>query len=129
VLNARPKLTNCGPADSKGSATQQALNQLRDEGRLSPAQADVFVVPRPAEELFDLTNDNEQLLNVASLPLYQGKLKEMRTLLKNWQKDTGDTTPDDLTPDWYDRETGEILKTERKRGTMPGHILHDESDI
>lgn len=129
VLNARPDLTNCGPADSRGSATQQALNQLRDEGRLSPAQADVFVVPRPAEELFDLKNDNEQLLNVASLPLYQEKLKEMRTLLKNWQKDTGDTTPDDLTPDWFDRETGEILKKERKRRTMPGYTLHDESDI
>ena len=40
------------------------------------------------------------------MPEYQGKLKEMRRLLKNWQYNTGDSTPDDLTPDWFDRETG-----------------------
>ena len=120
VLNARPNLSNGGPADSKRSATQQALNALRDGGRLTAAQTDVFVIPRPAEELFNLKNDPQQLINVASLPEYQGKLEEMRNLLTNWQKDTGDTTPDDLTPDWYDRETGKALKIERKRGSMPG---------
>ncbi len=122
VLNARPNLSNCGPADSKGSATQHALNQLRDEGKLTPAQADVFVVPRPAEELFGLKNDDQQLLNIASVPSFQKKLNEMRDLLENWQKNMGDTTPDDLTPDWHDRETGKALKKERKRGTMPGTI-------
>jgi hypothetical protein len=90
--------------------------------KLTPAQADVFLAPRPAKELFDVRNDPQQLLNLASVPKYQEKLKEMRTLLKNWQKNTGDTTPDDLTPDWYDRETGKALDTVRRRGTMPGTI-------
>lgn len=120
VLNSRPWLTNCGPADSKGSPTQAALNNLRDEGKLTPAQADVFIVPRPAEELYDVKNDPEQLLNMASMPEYQEQLNEMRRLLNNWQFNTGDTTPDDLTPDWYDRETGKALKIEQHRGTMPG---------
>lgn len=122
VLNARPNLTNCGPADSKSSPTQRALNQVRDEGKLTPAQADVFITPRPAEELFDLRNDPEQFLNLASIPEYQEKLKEMRHRLKSWQYNTGDTTPDDLTPDWYNRETGEALKNDQKRGTMPGTV-------
>jgi arylsulfatase A-like enzyme len=131
VWNARPNLTNCGPADSKTSPTQHSLNRLRDEGKLTPAQADVFMVPRPAEELFDVKNDPRQLLNLASVPEYQEQLKEMRTLLKNWQYNTGDTTPEDLTPDWFDRETGEPLldqetgkqlRIEGKRGTMPGFI-------
>lgn len=120
VLNARPNLTNCGPADSKASPTQHALNQARDDGKLTPAQADVFMSPRPSEELFDVKNDPEQFLNLVSVPEYQEKLKEMRGLLKNWQVVTEDTTPNDLTPDWYDRETGGALKIERKRGTMPG---------
>ena len=120
VLNARPNLTNCGPADSKSSPTQHALNIVRDAGKLSPSQADVFVAPRPAEELFDVKNDPEQILNLASMPEYQEKLKEMKGLLKNWQINTGDTTSDALTPDWFDRETGKPLKIEQKRGTMPG---------
>jgi len=131
VLNSRPNLTNGGPADSKKSPTQLALNKVRDDGKLSPAQADVFVVPRPVEELFDVKNDPEQLLNIASIPEYQEKLKEMRNLLKAWQLNTYDSTPDKLTPDWYDRETGNPLKIEQIRGTMPGTdiIKHDSKSI
>ncbi|WP_201301067.1 sulfatase family protein [Sunxiuqinia indica] len=120
LFNARPNLSNCGPADSKSSPTQASLNELRDLGSLTPAQADIFVTPRPVEELFDLNLEKEQLLNVASLSRYHEKLVEMRALLKNWQNETGDTTPENLTPDWFDRETGERLKTEQIRGTMPG---------
>jgi hypothetical protein len=43
----------------------------------------------------------------------------MRALLKNWQKDTGDTTPVNFTPDGYDREKGKTLRKGRKRETMP----------
>jgi arylsulfatase A-like enzyme len=120
VLNARPNLPNGGPADSKVSPTQAALNEVRDKGQLTPAQADIFVVPRSSEELFDIKNDPLQLLNLASMPEYQQKLEEMRKLLKDWQLETGDSTPNDLTPDWYDRETGKALKIEQRRGMMPG---------
>ncbi len=120
VLNARPDLSNGGPADSKQSATQAALNQVRNQGHLTPAQADIFVTPRAAEELFDVRKDPDQLLNLASMPEYQQKLLEMRRILKNWQLNTGDSTPENLTPDWYDRETGEALNMERIRGEMPG---------
>ena len=123
LINARTNLTNGGPADSKSSATQHALNKIRDEGKLTQAQADIFISPRPAEELFNVKNDPEQFLNLASMPGFQEKLKEMRQLMKNWQHNTGDTTPNDLTPDWYDRETGEALKMVQKRGTMPGSLL------
>jgi hypothetical protein len=96
------------------------LNLVRDEGKLTPAQADIFIAPRPSEELFDVRNDPDQLLNLATLKRYRKELKKMRSLLKSWQSDTGDTTPVNLTPDWYDRETGEPLGNEQTRGTMPG---------
>lgn len=120
VLNSRPNFTNCGPADSKRSPTQYALNRVRDEGKLTAAQADIFTAPRPAEELFDVEKDPLQLINLASVPEYQEVLKKMRVLLNNWRMNTGDTTPENLTPDWYDRETGDALDIERVRGTMPG---------
>lgn len=120
VLNSRPNLTNCGPADSKNSPTQHSLNTVRNEGALTPAQVDIFVSPRPAEELFDVKNDPLQLVNLASLHGSKEKLKEMRLLLKAWQYNTGDSAPENLTRDWYDREAGKALKIERKRGTMPG---------
>jgi N-sulfoglucosamine sulfohydrolase len=73
LVNARPNLTNCGPADSKTSPTQASLNHLRDLGKSTVVQADVFIAPRPAEELFDVRNDPEQLLNLASVPQYKKK--------------------------------------------------------
>ena len=123
VLNSRPALSNPGPVDSKRSPTQHALNQLRDAGLLNAAQADVFVAPRPIEELYDVQSDPEQLANVVSLPQYAGALEEMRQLLTNWRVNTGDTTPAFLTPDWYDRETGDRLEIEQRRGEMPG-VIH-----
>lgn len=110
LINARPNLTNCGPADSKTSPAQASLNHLRDLGKLTAAQSDVFISPRPSEELFDVRNDPEQLLNLASVPQYQKKLEEMRGLLNKWRTETGDRTPEKLTPDKFNRETGEPLK-------------------
>ncbi len=124
LWNARSNLSNCGPADSKNSATQHALDRLKAEGKLTPAQADVFVVPRPEEELFDLSLEKQQLLNVASVEKYQDKLRALRNLVKKWMDETGDTTPENLTPDKFDRETGEALRKEIIRGTMPGTTGH-----
>jgi len=123
VLNSRPNLTNCGPADSKSSPTQHALNKLRDEGKLTPAQADIFIVPRPNEELFDLALEQDQLLNVASINNYKEKLIFYRNLLNDWMDKTGDTVPEHLTPDWHDRETGDVLPAKGVRGTMSGGVF------
>ncbi len=120
VLNLRPNLSNPGPADSNSSPSFQDLKAIRDAGQLTAAQADVFMVPRPAEELYDCTKDPLQLVNIASLPEYQKKLKNLRQVLRQWQEETADTAPDALTNDWFDRETGESLAGEKIRGEMPG---------
>ena len=120
VFNGRPNLTNCGPADSKTSPSQHSLNMLRNKGMLTVAQTDIFVTPRPFEELYCVTNDSLQLINLASVPIYRNKLKELRTLLNEWQKETRDTMPENLTKDWFDRETGDPLNIKKERGQMPG---------
>ncbi|MEK6479719.1 sulfatase [Catalinimonas sp. 4WD22] len=122
VLNLRPNLSNPGPADSNKSPSYLDLKDIRDAGELSSAQADIFMVPRPAEELFNCYTDPMQLVNVASLPEYQSRLKHMREVLQQWRTETLDTAPTQLTSDWYDRETGDPLDIERTRGEMPGGI-------
>ena len=122
VFNGRPNLPNGGPADSKISPTQKSLNRVRDQGMLTAAQVDIFMTPRPAEEFYVLSKDSLQIINVASHPRYQKQLTEFRKLFQNWQQETDDTMPENLTKDWFDRETGEPLKNENSniRGTMPG---------
>ncbi len=121
ILNSRPLKPLMGPADAVGSPSFKSLDSLRREGQLSAIQADVFMVPRPHEELYSLENDPLQLVNVASHPEYTTDLAELRAILEEWMDDTGDDIPANLTLDWYTLEPG-YIKTDafEVRGTMPG---------
>ncbi len=122
VLNMRPQLSNPGPADATSSPSFQDLKDLRDSGKLTQAQKDVFIVPRPVEELFDCRKDPLQIANIASLPDYSDELKNLRQVMKKWQKETDDSNPGTLTKDWYNRENGQPLQTKGIRGEMPGGV-------
>jgi hypothetical protein len=100
-----------GPADAVGSFSFSDLDTLRQAGTLTAIQADIFITPRPVEELYDCESDPDQLLNVASAPGYQKRLLELRYILKDWMEETGDNIPEDLTKDWYERVPG-YVKTE-----------------
>jgi len=95
------------------------LRQLAAEGKLTPAQMDPLIAPRPAEELFNVANDYHQVNNLAGDPKHRKVLEDMRTLMDRWQKQTGDTTPAlyEATPDRHDRKTGKRLT--KKRGMRP----------
>ncbi|MEM9936876.1 MAG: sulfatase [Bacteroidota bacterium] len=121
ILNSRPNAPQMGPADAVQSPSHKELNQLRAKGELSPIQADIFMVPRPREELYDLETDPQQLVNVASVPSYEVALEEMRNILGEWMEETGDDVPAFLTEDWYLHEAGYIRTAAHgKRGEMPG---------
>ncbi|WP_158860312.1 sulfatase family protein [Lunatibacter salilacus] len=120
VLNLRPNLSLNGPADSNKSDSYADLKRLRDLGKLSPAQSDIFSIPRPFEQLFFVADDYDQLINIASVPKHKEKLREMRDILDQWRKETLDTEPDNLTGDWYDKETGNPLDKVQTRGSTPG---------
>lgn len=122
VLNLRPSLSNQGPADAAGSVAFDDLKALRDSGKLTVAQADVFVTPRPAEELFDFRTDPMQLINLAGSPLYHEILVRHRALLKQWKKETADSYPENLTKDWFSRENGTALPGTHSRRDMPGGV-------
>lgn len=110
IRNHRPNLPWQGPADSVRSPSHQALRTARAAGTLSPAQADVFLAPRPSEELYYTVSDPDQLKNLAADPAHAAARARLAKLLADWTEATGDTVPAQLSGDGFDRETGEALK-------------------
>ena len=123
ILNSRPNQPQMGPADAIESPSMFELKEIKAKGELTPIQSDVFVTPRPKEELYDYREDPRQLINVASVPKYQDVLKKLRAKLNQWMDETGDSVPKYLTKDWYLREPGYIkTDAEGTRGEMPGAV-------
>lgn len=120
LINKRPQYTNEGPIDANQSPSALALRSARQSGTLSTIQNDVFMTPRPEEEFFDCRTDPIQETNLISDPAYKGQVARLRNILEKWQEKTGDTVPETLTPDWYDRTTGKPLPAKGTRGEMPG---------
>jgi arylsulfatase len=89
-----------------------------EAGELHPFQRDIFLKPRPREELYHVKRDPKQLFNVAQAPQYKPVVKRMRKVLDQWSEATGDTVPDNPT---NDREN---IYHERNpdfsRGELPG---------
>jgi len=114
IRNAHPQLPqiivlkSCRP-------NLDEMRELAKVGKLTPAQMDPLIAPRPAEELFDVSTDPHQLNNLAANPQHKKQLQKLRKLMDQWQRRTGDTTPslDKATPDRHDRKTA---KRPPKRG-------------
>lgn len=115
IRNYYPEFANTPSADAVRSPTYLALRRLRDAGQLNVAQMNCFLKPRPAEELYDVANDPDELRNLAADPQYAATLQNLRAELQRWEKATRDGLPPVRTPDEFDRETGEPLPTRPKQ--------------
>lgn len=115
IVNGRTNLNAEGAIDIMNGGTGVSL--LNNRHRLNDLQADIFRVNRDSVELYDLTNDRYQYVQLPNDSPYQGKLL---SVLREWQEDTRDTCPDHLTEDWYDRETRQPTTQKSVRGEMPG---------
>lgn len=109
IVNFRPELPWQGPADSVRSPSHASLQAARDEGSLSPAQRDVFLAPRPAEELYRVTDDPDQLKNLAQDSAHAAALRRLRDVMTRWREETADSAPPQPSQDGFDRETGKRL--------------------
>lgn len=129
IYNGRPNLANQGPADAVSSPSMKDLKKLAAENRLTAIQAEALMRPRPEEELYYCMDDPEQMINLAADSAFREVLLEMRALLAEWQKETGDTQPTELTRDWYLRDAETYIETEQHgiRGEMPGSALRADT--
>lgn len=98
------------PADAIRSPTYQAMHQLKAQNRLTTAQLNPYLVPRPAEEFYDLIKDPHELHNLAKDPGCQSELLRHRNRLNRWIAETNDTIPEKRRPNGFDRITGEAIK-------------------
>lgn len=121
IINDRPEQAWQGPADSVRSPSHTQLQKARDAGKLTDPQSDVFLAPRPRRELYNVVKDPDQLHNLAGNP-EQAKIEsKLLIILKRWRQQTGDSVPESISSDEFDRETGERLgKGQRFRGETPG---------
>jgi arylsulfatase A-like enzyme len=127
VRNARPEKAWLGPADSVSSPSHR---DLLAAPTLTRAQADVLREPRPPEELYFTPADRQQITNLVADPSHAEKLAELRRVMDEWQDVTGDSVPENYTPDYFDRETGYRDKATGRpvsdlrqpvHGDVPGH--------
>lgn len=122
IRNYRFKEQNlCGESSDQFPAGKE-LWDAEAKGVLRPEQRDVFLKPRPYEELYDVEKDPLQFNNMARSPELAPVLNELRKVMDAWREETGDTVPENPT-----LCIGGI--TPEKRGEMPGqstdasHIL------
>jgi arylsulfatase A-like enzyme len=119
IRNHRKQQMWQGPADSVRSPSHVSLLKRKASGKLSAAQADVFLAPRQAEELY-LKSDFNQLNNLAGDSKHATEKARLAKLMDQWMDETGDSVPDDISKDSFHRETGKALKGLKYRGTSPG---------
>lgn len=106
IRNDYPDLPLTPPADVVRSPTYVELLRLLEKDELDEARKVHFVVPRPAEELYDLRLDPHELKNLATDERYAPLLRAMRAALADWEAKTDDVKPERRTPDEFDRLTG-----------------------
>jgi arylsulfatase A-like enzyme len=95
--------------------TTPVWRRLHDEGKLTPAQ-DAFWHTKPAEELYDLANDPDEINNLAGAAEHQETLTRLRAAQQNLARTVRDVG---FLPE------GEIHS--RSAGTTPYDMGHDEA--
>ncbi len=118
IRNALPAQRNLCLEDTRYPASKELWEQY-EKGNLTEAQSNIMLKPRPAEELYDVRKDPDQLTNLAGKPEHAAALTQMRAILDLWTEQTRDSVPKDLTGD-RDRRPGAKTKPRFKRGTQPG---------
>ena len=128
ILNSRPQFKNQGPADALVSSSFKSLYQKHIENALTAAQSDIFLAPRPVEELYFVKQDSMQLNNIIADEKFKSTYMELKSVLVKWMDNTGDNVPKNLTKDWYTRNTGIKIETNFEiRGEMPGQEHNADS--
>ncbi len=88
-----------GDIDSLGSGIKSYMLQHQNDPHVSRLFQRVFG-KRPAEELYDLKQDPDQLVNVASQPAFAEIKNKLGQRLKTYLRQTGDPRETGATPIW-----------------------------
>lgn len=118
MRNAWPERPLPGASDTYYTPSADAVKALRATGQLNALQTDMFLLPRPTEELYDLSSDPSQHVNLAKTTQPPEALSRLRAVLDRWTEETGDTVPTHPTADNIELTTGK--RSNLRRGDPPG---------
>lgn len=118
IRNAWPEQRNLCVESIDFPSGKILWERFRD-GKLNEFQKDVFLKPRPKEELYLVSKDPYQFHNLAEKPEYSSELARLRSVLDQWTEQTGDTIPSNPTPDRNQRP-GEPKPGKFEHKEMPG---------
>ena len=93
------KANLCSESDGSKFGAAIELWEYYRAGKTLPWQEDIPMEPRPQVELYHVKADPHQLTNLAGKPQYSEIQKELAEVLKQWAKETGDTVPENPSPD------------------------------
>ena len=116
-------LAGTPPADAGRGLSWQAMLKLEKAWKLTEAQRNCFIAPRPQWELYDLQRDPGETKNLAGDVAYASTLGELQGALKKWALETSDYMPSKRTPDEFDRVTGEPDHSVRVRPRKSKHEM------
>ncbi len=98
IRNNFPNQINiCGESDLTYPAGKE-IWQAHAAGKTTEKHWQVFANPCPEEELYNVKNDPDQLVNLASKPEHAAQIEIARKALAKWTEETGDTVPANPTP-------------------------------
>ena len=118
IKNAWPELQSMCVEQAPKFPAGNSLWEGHAAGTLTEHQRDIFRIPRPAEELYHVGDDPDQLTNVAALSKHRDILEKLRGALAQWTEETGDTIPESPTNDREDPFGKKY--PDHRRGTFPG---------
>lgn len=124
IKNNHPEIPNLGHESDMVYLSGRELWKAQAAGETLWHQQQVFALPCPPEQLFHVSRDPNQLWNVVKQPAYAEALKQARSLLADWTEQTGDTVPENPTPDRRDPPRivdGEIIRMGPKHGKQNPH--------
>ncbi|SJN44627.1 Choline-sulfatase [Sphingobacterium sp. JB170] len=119
IRNGFPNRQNLAGESTKMFPAGEELWTSYEQGATNANQEDVFLKPRPAEELFNVSSDPFQFTNLVNDQNNQKILSYLRSVLTTWIKETGDSRPENPTPDRDDIE-GKRLPLKWSKGEKPG---------
>jgi hypothetical protein len=123
LVNGLPESDNRGAIDIMGGAAGVELKLGWQAQGLNAPQQQIFLRPQPAREFYYCVKDSLQLNNLLADEKefrFADDLNKLAKALGVWKRETADSQPPNLTPDWYGREDCAKLPAHGKRGTMPG---------
>lgn len=119
IRNGFPERQDLAGESTRMIPAGKELWDAHDQGLTKANQEDIFLKPRPAEELYNVVKDPYQFTNVAGISSNKEMLVYLRQVLSTWIEETGDSKPQNPTPDRDDIE-GKRLPGKWKKGERPG---------